>query len=117
MGRAQRTASGFVRGRRRGQSVARRSLWMLSGALALVFVAIPLLGENGLATWLRLRSREADLEEEVRLLREQNEALEARLDALANDPHTLEALAREQHNMRAEGEEVLVVMPRTDPDR
>ena len=110
-GRKSPTArDGFVRGAPTGGSVARRSLLLVVAAVVVGFLVVPLLGQNGLAAWFRLRGRERDLQAEVDRLEVQISVLEQRLDALASDPATLERLAREQYNMRRPEENVLLVI-------
>ncbi len=49
-------------------------------------------------------------EEQLAVLREQNEALEARIEALST-PEEIERLAREQYNLVHPGEEAYSVLP------
>lgn len=102
----------FVRGRPSVGVLNRHSLSLVIGAGLLVLLVLSQLGENGIVSWFGLRARHAQLEQDVARLEEENAALRARLDALATDPEALEKIAREKYNMRREGEEVLVVIPR-----
>ena len=102
---------GFVRGNQvSGGKVAKRSLLLVLIATLLVFLAVPLLGRNGLAAWFDLRRQEHDLQREVQTLAAENAVLDQQLEALADDPATLEKLARQQHNMRRPDEKVLHVV-------
>jgi cell division protein FtsB len=89
--------------------------FLLIGAAAAVAALILLgqFGETGVASFWKLRGEEAQLRQEVARLQAANADLEARLEALANDPEALEKLAREQHSMRLKDEEVLTVLDRT----
>jgi cell division protein FtsB len=102
----------FVRGRPSVGVLNRHSLSLVVGAGLLVLLVLSQLGENGIVSWFNLRARHTQLQEDVARLEEENEALRARLDALATDPEALEKIAREKYNMRREGEEVLIVIPR-----
>ncbi len=88
----------------------RRSLLVLVGAAVLLFFLSPLLGENGLPTYLRLRSRRADLQRRVEQMRARDAALQRRSAALLNDPNALEELARERYNMRRSDETVYEIV-------
>ncbi len=89
--------------------LSRRSVFLVGAVLALLFLFFPLLGENGLPTYLRLRKERNDLQQEIEDLRTTRRVLEARIEALENDPDALEKLARERFNMHRPGEEVLVI--------
>ncbi len=95
----------------RQRALVRRSYGLIALAVVVVLLALAQFGEDGLATLLRLQSRENELVDDVRMLEAQNEELSDKLDGLANDPAVLEALAREQHNMQKPQEEVLTVIP------
>ena len=104
----------FVRGRPSVGVLNRHYLSWVIGAGLLVLLVLSQLGENGIVSWFNLRARHAQLEEDVERLEQENEELRARLDALATNPEALEKIAREKYNMRREGEEVLVVIPREE---
>lgn len=61
-------------------------------------------------SYLDQRSDTAESQARLAVLREQNEALEGRIDALATDAE-IERLAREQYNLVAPGEEAYAVLP------
>jgi cell division protein FtsB len=88
----------------------RRSLAYLGGVAVLLFFLSPLLGENGLPTYLRLRSRRAELQQRVEDMRVRDAALQQRTTALLDDPTALEELARERYNMRRPGETVYEIV-------
>jgi len=100
--------------RARNRRSSRASLLFCAGLFLLALVVISQLGENGLVSWLRLRSQVAELSVETDGLEAANADLQERIDAVLNDPATLERIAREKHNMKRPGEEVLVILP---PDR
>ncbi len=102
------------RSRQRGGT--RASLLFLAALFLLALVVISQLGENGLVSWLKLRREIRTLETETSALERGTAELERKIDAVLNDPLTLEHLARERCNMKAEGEEVLVILPPTAPD-
>ena len=96
------------------KSIARRTAYLVVGLASLAILTVPLLGENGLAAWFKLHSRQKKLAAEVADLEETHQELQAQLDALRNDPATLEKVAREEHNMRNKDEEVILVLPEAD---
>jgi len=100
-----------VRGAPQGAAFARRSLLVVVAGTVAVFALLAQLGENGIVAWWRLRAREAEVSREVAELVRENADLEARLEALKNDPEALERLAREEYGMRRADEEVLAVLP------
>ncbi len=107
---------GFVRGNQQGNTLARRSLFIVLGLGLLALVTLVQFGDSGIFAFFRLQGREAELQQEVAELEEQNGNLDQQLQALANDPDALEKLAREKHNMRRPEEEVLMVLPPAEPD-
>ena len=102
---------GFVRFKPPTRGNRLRSVLLVTALILLGLVVVSQLGENGIISWLHLRGELAGLEREVETLEAANAELRRQLDALANDPETLERIAREKYNMRAKGEEVLVVLP------
>ena len=96
------------------KNIARRTAYLAAALLSVAVVSVPLLGENGAAAWLKLHSRQQKLASEVAELEADHEELQARLDALQNDPATLERVAREEINMRGCDEEVILVLPEAD---
>jgi cell division protein FtsB len=105
----------FVRGRPSRAEFARRSLVALALGASALFALLTQLGDNGIVALWRLRSDAANLDREVAVLRRHNDRMQAVLESLAEDPETLERIARE-YGFRREGEEVLAVRPlRPDP--
>ncbi|PJA73507.1 hypothetical protein CO151_13410 [bacterium CG_4_9_14_3_um_filter_65_15] len=106
--------------RARNRRSSRASLLLCAGLFLLALVVISQLGENGLVSWLRLRSQVSELSRDTDELETANADLEGRIDAVLNDPQTLERLARERHNMKGPGEEVLMILlpgqGRLDPE-
>lgn len=85
-----------------------RVLGVLGGGLALVVVLA--VGVFPTQTFLDQRRDMAEAAERLEVLREQNERLEARLEALST-PEEVERLAREQYNLVRPGEEAYSVLP------
>jgi cell division protein FtsB len=107
----------YIRGLPAGGVLNRRSLPIIVGIGLCLLLLLSQLGENGVLSWLHLRSAEEELRAEVAALAAENQRLQERLHALENDPWALEKLAREKYNMLGEGEEVLmVVSPSPDPE-
>jgi len=87
-------------------------LWLGAVAVA-VLLAVALLGENGLRTYLGLRAERRQLETDVESLRTHHLELErglAALDPETGDPAALERVARERYRMRKPGETVIEVV-------
>jgi cell division protein FtsB len=89
---------------------ARRSLPWLTLLIAGVLLALPLLGENGLAMYFKLRGEQDAMHREVRVLQAEADSLAQAIDLLANDPAALERIAREEYNMRRPQEEVFLLV-------
>ena len=104
----------FAGQRRRSPIFNHRILLTGAGLAMAALFLLAQFGDTGVASWWKLRAQETQLQEEVAELESANLELQARLDALANDPEALEKLAREGHNMKAQDEEVLKVLDRTD---
>ncbi len=107
---------GFVRGSQPGTAVARHSLFFVCCLGLLVLVALVQFGENGIFAFFNLRTREAELQQEVTDLELGIAVMDQQITALAEDPEALEKLVREKHNMRRSDEEVLLVLPPKEKD-
>jgi cell division protein FtsB len=109
--RAARSGDGSPRSGLRGRVwVPRAALWVAATAV-LTGVALVQMGDSGVPAWRRLRAQDAQLGREVDELTTRNAQLRKELQALREDPETLERLAREKAGMRRPGEEVMVVLP------
>jgi cell division protein FtsB len=73
-------------------------------------LVLPLLGENGLAMYFKLRSERDAMRHEVQVLQAEADSLAQAIDLLATDPAALERIAREEYNMRRPQEEVLLLV-------
>jgi cell division protein FtsB len=93
--------------RSRGRRVGRLAALVGGGA---ALVAVLGVGVFPTRAFLDQRGEMGQAEERLAVLREQNEALEERLDALAT-PEEIERLAREQYNLVRPGEEAYSVLP------
>ena len=85
-----------------------RAVGIVGGCVALAVV----LGVGVFPTraFVDQRRDMAEAQERLTVLREQNEALEARMEALST-PEEIERLAREQYNLVRPGEEAYSVLP------
>ncbi|MCP4291053.1 MAG: septum formation initiator family protein [bacterium] len=90
---------------------ARRSYGITFFIIVILMLALSQFGENGMATYFRLQSKEKDLVTDVQVLSQENDQLQQEIEGLASDPQVLEKLAREKHNMQKPEEEVLTVFP------
>jgi cell division protein FtsB len=98
--------------KRRRAPRARRALWPLLGSVTLVGVL--LLGVFPTRTFLAQRASTHHAEEQLQVLREQNDELAARVAALNTDAE-IERLAREQYNLVRPGEEAYAILPAPPP--
>ena len=67
------------------------------------------------STYLEQRSDTSEAEERLAVLRDQNEAYEARIERLQT-AEEIERLAREEYNLVREGEEAYAVLPAPLPE-
>ena len=68
-------------------------------------------GDNGIQALLRIRHEAKTLAVEISDLKTENARLRASADALRNDPHTIEVVARETLGL-ARADEIVVTRPR-----
>ena len=101
----------FLRGTPPVHRLTRRWLVVGLAVAALLFLLFPLVGENGIGAFMRLRAERGRLQLEVEELERQKSELQREINALRDDPAALERLARERYNMREPEEQVLVIVP------
>ncbi len=106
--RADTPAPSAWRPQTRGR--AWRSLPWLTLVTAVVLLALPLFGENGLAMYFKLRGERDGIRREVQVLQAEADSLAQAIELLATDPAALERIAREEFNMRRPQEEVLLLV-------
>jgi cell division protein FtsB len=102
--------NGFVRDTSHRPSISKGPILTILALLIFGMLAIPLLQENGIGAWFRLQDEEQALSAEVTALEDANENLAQSIEAVKNDPATLEKLAREEFNMHLPGEKVVLVV-------
>jgi len=107
---AARRSEPYLRGRPRG-GLARRTLTVAAIVVLLMLLLYPMVGDNGLGAFLRLRSERDRLQQEVERLEFERRRLTAEIESLQGDPATLERFARENYNMAQPGETVLRLVP------
>lgn len=76
----------------------------LAVLINIYMIASFFLGEMGFFNATQLRRANREIRHEVVSLNQENKRLLARIDALQNDPETIESLAREQLGLVKEGE-------------
>ena len=109
--RAGSSRSGALHSVRRGRVwVPRAALWA-AGTVVLAGAVLVQMGDSGVPSWRRLRAQDAEAGRQVQELQEQNLALRRELQALREDPETLERLAREKAGMQRPDEVVVRVRP------
>jgi len=85
-----------------------RALW--PALVSVVLVGVLFLAVFPTRTYLTQRATTSAAEERLRVLREENTALEARIARLHRDDE-IERIAREQYNLVRPGEEAYAVLP------
>ena len=91
----------------------RRSVLLLGAAAVVALLGVALTGENGLRTYLGLRSERIRFEEDVARLQDHHDELAtglAALDEKTGDPEALERVARERYRMHRPDETVIEVV-------
>ena len=89
----------------------------LPWALAFIACAVglnALIGDRGLAETLRARGEQQRLNADLTRVRQENAALQHRINRLSHDPRTIEELARQELGLARKGE-VLVLIKNVDP--
>ncbi len=107
------SSGSYLRARPPAGRRALRSVLFLGLAAAAVLVGVALTGENGLRTYLGLRSERVRFETEVDRLQMHHDELEtglAALDPQTGDLEALERVARERYRMHRPGETVIEVV-------
>jgi len=89
---------------------ARRSLCALAGITLALLLILPLLGDNGLPAYFRLRKQRDTLKREVEALQQRDLELQRDIDDLRHNREALERLARERYDMHAPGETIYEVV-------
>lgn len=97
---------------RRRPGRARRVAWALVASVALVGALFAFVFPT--RTYLAQRSAAETAEERLRVLTEQNEALEARAEELQT-PEEIEAIARRDYGLVRPGEEAYAILPPPPP--
>jgi cell division protein FtsB len=67
--------------------------------IALFYIAMNLVGENGFFKYIELKNRKARLEKEIAELLDDNRRLRAQIEALKDDPFYIEKQAREEFGL------------------
>jgi len=84
--------------------------------LVLAFYYAVFGGEHSVFEVRRARAELQQARVELERLRQENDSLRAWADSLENDRWTIERLAREEHGLVREGEEVIRTTPGGGPD-
>ena len=101
----------YYRPRHRRHLIRRQLLGLAAGAAALWVVYAFVFSDYGLQNLLVLKKREVALENEIAAMQARYEALKTEKVALANDPATLERVAREDFKMGRAGERTYIFVP------
>ena len=80
---------------------------LVAGTLGVAFVAILVVGGNGLLRVWRMKQQVQDLQRNIQLLEAENDRLARTIDRLRDDPAMIEKLAREELGYVKKGEKVL----------
>jgi cell division protein FtsB len=104
-GRFQRVPPSDRRGLTHGR-------WIATGAITLFLLLVAIFGSGGLMVSRREAREVRDLQADLAQLRAQLDSVHARTEALVEPGgFELERVAREEYMMRAEGEEVIHLVP------
>lgn len=87
----------------------------VGGVLLLAFLVNEVVGTAGYVARREQRDRIEALDAEIRQLRQENQRLAERIQALRSDPHAIEQMAREQLHLARPGEVVIALPPRSSP--
>ncbi len=82
----------------------RTILWMAGGFVALYFIFSFLFSDLGFIKYIKMRTTNNKLKEEINRLEEENRRLKKEAGALRSDPEHIEKLARERLGLVKEGE-------------
>ncbi len=102
--------NGYVRDTSHRPGFSKGHVLFFLGLVIFGMLAVPILKENGVGAWLRLKDEEHELAAKVSELEKTNLDLAQSIEAIKNDPATLEKYAREEFNMHLPGEKVVLVI-------
>jgi cell division protein DivIC len=86
-----------------------KNMYVLGTVFFIVWLMI--FDSNDILTQLSLRKKEAELQQMQRYYQKQIETVKTDREALFSNQDLLERIAREKYYMRAEGEDVYVMVP------
>jgi cell division protein FtsB len=87
-------------------------VYLIGAALACAYFTYSIFFDSlGLMKYLSMKDTQSQLVEEINALQERNARLRKDIDAVKNDPGTLETLARERLGMVRKEEKVFLVLP------
>ena len=86
--------------------LGRRAFWAAFLVVAVYLLVPMVLGDMGIVQYLKMRRTYDSLQQEIRHLTEQNEAIENEVRALRSDPVEIERLARARLGLVRPGEVV-----------
>ena len=86
-----------------------KNMYVLGTGFFIVWLMV--FDSNDILTQLSLRKKEADLQQTQSYYQKQIETVRADREALFSNKDLLERIAREKYYMRAEGEDVYVMVP------
>ena len=87
----------------------KRFQYIVFGIVAIVILVIYLTGPRGTIRLWRVIDKKEDLEKEIKELEVSKTELDSIKNRLKNDPAYLEKIAREEYNMKKEGEKVIKI--------
>ena len=83
--------------------------YFIIAIVGIVLLIIYFTGPRGTIRLWRVMNKKQDLEKEIRELETTKVELDSIKDRLENDPEYLEKIAREEYNMKKEGEKVIQI--------
>jgi cell division protein FtsB len=96
----------------KAQEQRRWRLYVIAAAMMLTYFTYSFFFDTmGFMKYLSMKRTEAQIAEEINAMQEKNARLKKDINAVRNDPTTLETLAREQLGMVRKDEKVFLMVP------
>jgi cell division protein FtsB len=91
--------------------------WRPAGTVVAIGLALLLTwhvinGKHGLQVWHQIRAQDRELQEQIRDLQQENDAMQKQIEQLKSDPDAIERKAREELHY-ARPDEVIYTLPQT----
>ncbi len=91
----------------------RRNAIFVVALFSLIIIMHEIFGRNGYMTLRREKKEYTHLQQQIQTLSEQNQQLQQKIDALKNNPDSVEKQARDQLHLAKPGEVIFMLPDRT----